>query len=120
MEKLFNIIEIRKLAAVDMAWLGWRIIIPEYLFGILLPFALGFLSIHRGQILMGIWLVTIAINYIPLFIYAVNLKQTNSIEKEGKPEIVRAKKYGVQQIVILVPLLVVILALLQESRKNDR
>lgn len=120
MGKLFNIIEVRKLAAVDMAWLGWRIIIPEYLFGILLPLGLGFLSLYRGQILMGIWLVTIAINYIPLFIYAVHLKQTNSIQKEGIPEIVRAKKYGIQQIVILIPFLVVILALLQEIQKDDK
>jgi hypothetical protein len=39
-------INIRKLAAADMVWLGTWIILVEYAFGIVLPFVLGLISIR--------------------------------------------------------------------------
>jgi hypothetical protein len=119
-------IEIRKLAAVDMAWLGARVIVAEYALGILLPGALGLLSLRAGllapvhsdwEIAMGIWLASIAVNYIPLFIYAVLIARAGTVNAEGRPELARAKRYGLQQVVILVPFLVLILAFLQEARR---
>jgi len=41
-------ISIRKLAAVDMAWLGVRVILAEYVLGVFLPLALGLLTIRAG------------------------------------------------------------------------
>jgi len=125
------VIIIRKLAAVDMAWLGARLILAEYALGILLPIALGLISIRAGyfrpvrtpwQIGLGIWLVCIGINYVPLFIYAVLIALGGSVKEEGQPEIAHARKYSVQQTVILVPFLVVILAVVQEvqGRSADR
>lgn len=111
---LKKIIQIKKLAAVDMIWIGSRIAIPEYLLGIILPLGLSVFSFYKGQTIMGIWLISIAANYVPLFIYAVNLKLTNKVEIVGRPEIAYAKKYGTQQIIILIPFLVVILAILQK------
>jgi hypothetical protein len=117
---------IRKLVAVDMVWLGSRVIVAEYALGILLPIALGVLSIRAGyfspvrtpwQIGLGIWLVCIGINYIPLFIYAVLIALGGTVKEEGQPENANARKYGIQQAVILIPLLVVILALVQEGRR---
>ena len=71
-------IEIRKLAAVDMVWLGTRIVLAEYALGVALPLGLGLLSVrvalsHRfgtalGQLALGIWLLGIAANYVPLFV----------------------------------------------------
>ena len=72
-------IEVRKLAAIDMAWLGTRLIVTEYALGIILPAALGILSLLAGlaqpekanwQTMLGIWLMTISANYVPLFVYA--------------------------------------------------
>jgi hypothetical protein len=120
-------INIRKLAAVDMVGLGTRVIVTEYAFGIVLPFILGVLSIRAGftdatllnwQTLLGVWLVGIALNYIPLFIYAVVLARSDKVKQEGQPELAHAKRYGVQQVVILVPLLVVVLALMQETTQR--
>lgn len=68
---------------------------------------------------MGIWLVSIATNYIPLFIYAVSIARGGTVKEEGQPELARAKRYGIQQIIILVPFLVVLLALLQEFRRQE-
>lgn len=118
-------IDIRKLAAVDMVWLGTRLILAEYGLGIVLPLILGLLSIRSGlfrpihstwQAVMGVWLVSIAANYIPLFIYAVLIAKGGTVKEEGQPELARAKRYGIQQVIILVPFLVVLLALRQESR----
>jgi hypothetical protein len=116
-------INIRKLAAVDMAWLGTPIIVAEYALGVVLPLILGLISIRSGfsgpelsawKAALGIWLVTIAGNYIPLFIYAVLLAKAGTVKREGQPELAHAKRYGVQQVIILVPFLVLILALTQE------
>ena len=121
-------INIRKLAAVDMAWLGTRVIVVEYALGVILPFILGFLSLRSGlrdpnisnwQTILGIWLVTIAANYIPLFIYAVLIAKAGTVKEEGQPEIAKAKRYGIQQIIILVPFLVVIVAIVQELRRRS-
>ncbi|HUH97698.1 MAG TPA: hypothetical protein VLZ89_10090 [Anaerolineales bacterium] len=122
-------ISIRKLAAVDMAWLGTRVIVTEYALGVILPFLLGLLSlrsglrdpkISNGEIILGIWLVTIAANYIPLFIYAVLIAKAGTVKEEGQPEIANAKRYGIQQIIILVPFLVVIAAIVQELRQGGK
>lgn len=108
-----------------MAWLGPRVIIAEYALGVILPLVLGLLSLRSGisgaeispwQVVLGIWLVGIAANYVPLFLYAVSIARAGTVKAEGQPEMVRARRYGVQQVIILVPLLVVILALVQESR----
>jgi len=119
-----RLIEVRKLAAVDMAWLGARVILAEYAAGVLLPLALGVLSLRTGlrgassvQFLLGVWLLAIAANYVPLFLYAVAIARSGSVELEGRPEIARAGRYGLQQVMILVPLMVVILSLLQERRR---
>jgi hypothetical protein len=122
-------INIRKLAAVDMAWLGAKIIIPEYVLGILGPFVLGVISIRSGLSIqtpiswvtvLGIWLVSIGVNYIPLFIYAVIIARAGTVKEEGGPEIVNAKRYGVQQAMILVPFLVAIIAIVQEQSKRQK
>jgi hypothetical protein len=121
-------IKIRKLAAVDMLWLGAQVILIEYALGVVLPLILGFHSIRSGlfdsihstwETIMGIWLVSIATNYIPLFIYAVSIARGGTVKEEGQPELARAKRYGIQQIIILVPFLVVLLALLQEFRRQE-
>src|ERR1700675_1203627 len=101
-------IDIRKLAAVDMAWLGTRLILAEYALGVVLPGVLGFISLRGGMSgwgeWLGIWLLGIAANYIPLFIYAVLIARGGTAKAEGEPEIAHARRYGLQQVMILVPL----------------
>ena len=116
-------INIRKLAAVDMFWLGKRIVLAEYALGVVLAAILGVLSIRSGLVGhsdwetgMGVWLISISANYIPLFIYALLIAKGGTLKAEGQPELAHAKRYGVQQGIILIPFLVVILALSQEMR----
>ena len=120
-------INIRKLAAVDMAWLGTKVIVTEYALGVILPLGLGLLSVRAalrgGSILswegaLGVWLVGIGLNYIPLFIYSVLIARAGTAKKEGQPEFARARRYGVQQVIILIPLLVDVLAVIQEVNQG--
>jgi len=120
---------IRRLVAVDMAWLGAPFILAEYALGVMLPFILGTLSMRAGlfgrtpaawQTIMGFWLVTIAMNYVSLFIYAVLIARGRSVKEEGMAELKNAKRYGTQQLIILVPFAVVIAALLQEQSRRSR
>jgi hypothetical protein len=105
-------ISIRKLVAADMAWLGAPVILAEYAVGILLPLFLGLLSLRLGFLnpagtawekIFGVWLAGIGANYIPMFVYAVSIARRGTAEQEGRPELAHAKRYGVQQAVILVP-----------------
>jgi hypothetical protein len=120
-------ISIRKLAAVDMAWNGTRFILIEFALGIVLPLFLGLLSLRAGlfapvrtpwEWVLGLWLVTIGANYVPLFIYAVLIARGGTVKEEGLPEVAHARRYGVQQVMILVPFMVVIVAILQEMRRK--
>ena len=122
-----KLIEIRKLAAVDMAWLGPRVVVAEYALGVILPLGLGGFTLRSTlsssnpltwQTVLGAWLVTIAANYVPLFLYAVSIAKAGSVEAEGRPEIPHASRYGVQQGIILVPFLVVVIAVVQERRRQ--
>jgi len=122
-------INIRKLAAVDMVWLGARVIIAEYFLGVIFPLFLGWISIRAGQshpvpivweTALGFWLVSIGVNYIPLFIYAVLISRAGTAKEEGQPELAHAKRYGVQQIIILIPFLVGVVALMQKIGSNRK
>ena len=125
-----RMIRIRKLAALDMAWLGPRVILAEYALGIVLPLALGVVSIRSGlagggpgwALTLGIWLVGIAANYVPLFIYAVLITKAGTVRQEGGPELAHARRYGLQQAMLLVPALVLVVAVIQEllARRASR
>lgn len=121
-------ISIRKLVAVDMALHGARFILAECALGVILPLVLGLLSVRAGTInlarlgwetALGFWLVGAAANYVPLLIYAILITRGRTIQAEGGPELARVKRYSVQQVIILVPFLVVVVALIQE-RANHR
>src|SRR5512142_2765790 len=104
-------IEIRKLVAVDMAAWGTRLIVGEYAVGILLPLVLAAFLPRAGggwQTVMTIWLIGIAANYVPMFLYAVQIARAGTVKAEGQPELPHIKRYSVQQVMLLVPLMVVI------------
>ena len=120
-------INIRKLAAVDMALHGARVIVAEFALGIVIPLVLGLISIRAvlfavvqsgWATALGFWLIGIAANYFPLFIYAVVIARGGTVKEEGQPELAHVKRYGIQQAIILIPFLVVVLALVQESRQQ--
>jgi hypothetical protein len=69
---------------------------------------------------IGVYLLFLGINYIPLLAYSISLSLNNSARKEVEYELAHAdvfrRKYGVQQLLILVPMTIVLLAVIQRAR----
>lgn len=103
-----------------MTFLGTRVVVVEYAAGVLLGSGIGILSLRKGVLLIGIALLWIGLNYIPLLIHAVDLARKGSARDEVAPELAdlrQARSYSWRQIWILVPLAVVVLDLVQRSER---
>ncbi len=115
-------ISIRKLAAVDMALHGAGLITTEFAIGVLFPALLAYIdlrSMRSGvEAALGLWLVGVAANYVPLLFYAVVIARSGTVAKEGRPELARIKQYNKQQFLLLVPFFVAIVAVMQEVRQR--
>lgn len=124
-----KVVSIRKLVALDMVLHGTRFILAEFAFGILFPLILVLISIRGGlfspvridwETALDFWLLGIAMNYVPLLIYAVLISKGQTEKKEGESELVYVKRYSIQQVIVFVPLLVLTAALIQEIRPQTR
>ena len=71
-ERVPIVIDLRKLAAVDIAFLGSRLILTEFSVGALGSLALGVFTLLQshsaGGIALGSYLLCIGINYVPLLL----------------------------------------------------
>ena len=110
----------RKLAAIDIAFLGSKFIIAEFAAGVLLCAALGAFTILRagslGQRALGLYLICLGINYVPMLVYAIAITRGHSAQAEIGDELMsnslRAMaKYRRRSIFLLLPLLVPVIAL---------
>lgn len=116
----------RKLAAIDIIFLGPKFIIIEFAGGVLLCAALGVFILFRGhsltQLVLGLYLISLGINYVPMLIYAVAIAKGASARREIGNELddkSRAMaKYRRQSVLLLVPLLVPIIALRRVKRHH--
>lgn len=115
-------LNVRKLVALDMTFLGTRVIVAEYAVGVVLPAVIGLLSLRRGALLLGIPLLWIALNYVPLFLHSVDLARRGTARQEVAAELAdrrQARSYSWRQLWILVPLAVVGFALAQRAKRSD-
>jgi membrane protease YdiL (CAAX protease family) len=120
------VIDFRKLAALDIAFLGSRLVVAEFSIGVFGSFALGIFTLLRshsvGGVALGSYLLFIGINYVPLLVYAIRIVRLYSARDEVAEE--RADKHGMfrkyrrQSLLLLVPLAVPILALAHELHHN--
>jgi hypothetical protein len=133
---MMKLVEMRKLVAVDMALHGRQFILAEFAVGVLLGIGLGlfflrtflsWLSLSSSPLipqvlvaLLGLWAFGTAVNYIPLFLYAVSIAKSGTFKAEGEPELPRKRRYNVQQFIIFVPFLVAIVAIAQERSQRRR
>ena len=108
----------RKLAAIDIAFLGSRFIIVEFAGGVLLCSALGAFILSRAgslwQVVLGLYIILLGINYVPMLVYAVAITRGKSALAEMGDELNDKRramvKYRRQSLCLLVPLLVPIVA----------
>jgi uncharacterized protein len=116
------VIDIRKLAAVDIAFLGSRLILTEFSVGVFGSLALGVFTLLRSHSLRGIafgsYLLLIGVNYVPLLLHAISLARNNNSARDEIADELSEKrrmfrKYRRQSLLLLVPLVVPIVALVQ-------
>jgi hypothetical protein len=118
------VIDLRKLAAVDLAFLGPKVILIEFALGILGPLGFGVLTLIRSQsaggVLFGAYLVSLSLNYIPMLAYAISLSRRGHPEAEFADELGDRRqlfrKYRRQSLVLLVPIVPLIVAASRRKR----
>ena len=81
----------RKLAAIDIVFLGARLIIAEYAIGVLVAPALGVFTLLRAgsywQLVLGLYLILLGINYVPMLAYALAISKGQSAQAEISDEL---------------------------------
>jgi hypothetical protein len=124
-----RVINVRKLAALDIVFHGPKFILIEFGLGVFGTAALGLFSMYFGffhgpnyslfAAMIGCFLLGIAINYVPLFLYAISIVRRKSSHLEVAFELAHkdkyAGKYTLQSALLLVPLAMLILAVYQET-----
>jgi hypothetical protein len=103
-------VNLRKLAAIDIAFLGFKFVPAEYAVGVFFCAALGLFVLLRGhsfwQVALGIYLMCLGINYVPMLAYAVSIANKDTARAELADELAeKAKamaKYRRQSLLLLV------------------
>ncbi len=126
-------INIRKLAALDIVFHGVKLILAEFAVAVGVSGFLGVFSLvaffrnpeHPFAMEMpGFILTYIALNYLPLMLYAISIMRKRSAEREVAFELEHkdfyARKYTAQSFLLVLPLIVPVLAISQEVRKRWR
>ena len=112
-----NLIEVRKLAALDIALHRRWLILFEFVAGVFLHPTFGFFVVGRS-LLLGVYMIFLGLDYVSLFVYSLIIHDRESAGMEVEEELSRMKrsgvKYGVQQLLLLVQLAIPLLSLVQE------
>lgn len=123
-------INVRKLAAFDLYFRRSRFVLLEFGFAVFGLGGLGVLVLLLGlarsfaAVAIGVYLVLLAIDYVPLLGYGIAISRRASSKEELRAELTNEeyfrRKYGVQQTLLMVPLVIPLLALVQELRDKTR
>ncbi len=128
-----TIMNVRKLAALDIVFHGPRLILTEFAIAVILGGGLGifqfFLFFHNPSHplpvgFMGLFFSWTALNYVPLLLYAISIARSKSARQEVAFELEHkefyARKYTLQSMWLLLPLVGPILTIFQEMQKRSR
>lgn len=112
---------VRELAVIDLygahgTVLRRRLVLIEFVLSVAVGAALGGYMVGHGGIvgwISGVWLLGVALNYVPLTVYGVALSRPGRLRAavrqiDGYPG--TARYYSVAQWRLIVPLLLVVLA----------
>ena len=119
-------LNVRKLAAIDLQFLGAKLILTEFGLGVVGSAVLGVITVRAGMqrfhsrqvIAFGGYLVLLGINYIPLLLHALNMLREGSAPQELGGELgdkrAAFRKYRRRSLFLLLPLIIPIAAIVQE------
>jgi len=86
----------RKLVAIDIVFLGSIFIIAEFASGVVLCVALGIFVLVRGnsfwQLALGLYIISLGINYVPMLIYALVITKYKSACTELGDELIDQRR----------------------------
>src|ERR1700732_398278 len=111
-------LNIRKLAAIDLEFLGPKLILTEFGLGALGSALVGILTLRAGiyrfhsprMIVLGAYLLFLGINYVPLLLHAIDMVCHGGAGQEIADELgdkrAAFRKYRRQSLLLLLPLLV--------------
>ena len=123
-------LNVRKLAAIDLRFLGAKIILTEFGVGVLGSAATGAATLRAGiqrfhspgMIIFGVYLLLLGVNYVPLLLHAISLVRAGSAHQEIEGELgdqrAAMRKYRRQSLFLLLPLVVPIAAVAQEIQRS--
>ncbi|MGB8478244.1 MAG: hypothetical protein WCE63_05315 [Acidobacteriaceae bacterium] len=93
----------------------------EFCLALPLAASFSFGATRSGKLVLGLYLISLGINYVPMLVYAVGITRSQSARVEMGDEFIDKRrvmaKYRRHSMLLLVPLLVPMLALVQELRK---
>ena len=124
------IINIRKLVALDIVFHGATFILAEFAFAVVFCGVAGIFSLflffrtpsHPAiELIMGVILAWLTLNYAPLLVYAINMRHKNvqqEVAYELEHKATYARKYTLQSVLLLLPLVVPFLVIIQERQKH--
>jgi hypothetical protein len=123
-----SMINVRKLAALDIVFHGPKFILIEFALAVFICGSIGLLILHGANhsplmIILGSFLLGVSLNYIPLLLYSINIVKHKSAQQEVAYELEHkdtyAGKYTLQSIVLLLmPLAMLLLAVYQNVSKQ--
>ena len=120
-------IQVRKLVAVELTFLGPKVVLAEYGFAVVVGAMLGLLSLRVGvwrthatwQVLLGIYLLFLALTYGVLLAEAIAMARRGDCREELGDELedpgAAMRKYRRQSFWILVPMAVPVAWVLQRK-----
>jgi hypothetical protein len=123
-------IDLRKLAAIDLVFLGYPLILTEYVFGVIFSLALGTFVLLRGhsgwQVLLGVYFVCLGINYIPMVVWTLSIRSRQNARQELGEELgdlnramTRFRRQSLALLLPLLPVFLVITARMDRSRARS-
>lgn len=82
------------------------------------------LMLTSSVFILGLYLFSTEVNYVPLLFYAMVIARKGSAKKEVEYGLAHNKhcvrKYSLQQLVIFIPLVVLLVALAQEVKRTTQ
>jgi hypothetical protein len=118
-------INVRRLAAVDLSGLGPTLILSEFGLAVVGAPALGVLTLRKSAspsgMAFGVGLIGLGLNYLPLLIHAIDLVRRGTVDAEIADEAgdraAMFAKYRKQSLWLLLPFVVLIAGLTQAKRR---
>jgi len=109
-------LNIRKLVAIDIVFLGFKLVLAEYVCGVVLSLALGIFVLIRAHTawpsVLGVYLACLGVNYVPMLAHTISLANRENARSELGDELAQRRqamsKYRRVSLLLLVPLAVAV------------